>query len=134
MPEPELQQVPPHVDVYALVGGEDAFFALVESFYAKVENDALLRPLYPEDLEPGKRYLALFFAQYWGGPPTYDDERGHPRLRRRHAPFTITHDAALRWAELMAASVVEQGWPAQAEQALLHYIARFTPSMINTPG
>ncbi|HEX9889081.1 MAG TPA: globin [Nitriliruptorales bacterium] len=134
MPEQEPQQVPPHVDVYAMAGGERAFFDLIEAFYAKVEDDELLRPLYPDDLEPGKRHLALFFAQYWGGPPRYNDERGHPRLRRRHAPFQITHAAALRWAELMAASVLEQSWPQEAEQAMLHYIARFTPSMINAPG
>ena len=126
--------MPPHVDVYELVGGEQAFFDLVETFYGKVEQDEVLRPLYPDDLEPGKRRLALFFAQYWGGPPTYSEERGHPRLRKRHVPFEITRAAAERWAELMAESVVEQDWPKQAKQALLQYVARFTPSMINTPG
>jgi truncated hemoglobin YjbI len=64
--------------------------------------------MYPEDLEPGKRHLALFFAQYWGGGDVYGRERGHPRLRMRHAPFPITPEAALRWAELMAASIDEQ--------------------------
>ena len=70
-------------------GGQPWFDALVERFYEAVEDDPLLRPIYPEDLGPGKRGLALFLGQYWGGPDAYSAERGHPRLRARHLPFAI---------------------------------------------
>jgi len=75
--------------LYERVGGEPFFISLVERFYRGVETDPLLRPLYPADLEPPKRHLALFLVQYWGGPHTYSAERGHPRLRMRHAPFKV---------------------------------------------
>jgi hemoglobin len=75
--------------MFERVGGQTFFDGLVERFYVGVESDSVLRPLYPEDLEPGKRHLALFFGQYWGGPTTYSTERGHPRLRARHLPFSI---------------------------------------------
>jgi hemoglobin len=75
--------------MFERVGGQAFFDGLIDRFYAGVEDDPVLRPLYPEDLEPGKRHLALFFGQYWGGPTTYSTERGHPRLRARHLPFTV---------------------------------------------
>jgi hemoglobin len=118
-------------DVFDRVGGLEAFEALVDGFYAKVARDELLRPMYPEDLEPGKRHLTLFFAQYWGGGDLYGRERGHPRLRMRHAPFPITPEAALRWAELMAASIRELAFPSDVEALLLAYVARATPTLIN---
>ncbi|MEX0836661.1 MAG: globin [Nitriliruptor sp.] len=122
---------PAEVSVFDRAGGLPAFVALVDAFYGRVERDALLRPMYPEDLEPGKEGLALFLAQYWGGGELYSATRGHPRLRLRHAPFPITPEAALRWAELMGASVVEQGFAEEVEQALLSYVARATPTLIN---
>lgn len=118
-------------DVFDRVGGLEAFETLVDTFYAKVARDELLRPMYPEDLEPGKRHLTLFFAQYWGGGDLYGRERGHPRLRMRHAPFPITPEAALRWAELMAASIRELAFPSDVEALLLAYVARATPTLIN---
>ncbi|MFO7777356.1 MAG: globin [Nitriliruptoraceae bacterium] len=120
----------PH-QVHDVVGGQPAFDALVESFYDRVEADELLRPMYPDDLGPGKRHLALFLAQYWGGGDVYGRERGHPRLRRRHAPFPVTPEAALRWAEHMTAAVRAQGWPEEAEALVLAYVARATPTLIN---
>jgi hemoglobin len=117
--------------VYEQVGGEAAFHALVEDFYAAVEHDPLLRPQYPEDLEPGKRHLAQFLAQYFGGGPIYSQRHGHPRLRMRHAPFVITPDAALRWAQLMAGAVGKQDWPEAAAREVLEYVARAAPHMIN---
>jgi len=120
-------------DVHDLVGGLPTFERIVEGFYRRVEVDALLRPEYPEDLGPGKRRLALFLAQYWGGGPVYDVERGHPRLRMRHAPFALTPERALRWAELMTQAIVEEGLPAPAEELLLAYVARATPTLINRP-
>lgn len=120
----------PH-QVHDAVGGLPAFVALVDAFYDRVEADELLRPMYPEDLGPGKHHLSLFLAQYWGGGEVYGRERGHPRLRMRHAPFPVTPEAALRWAELMAAAVRDQGWPADAEAHVLAYVARATPTLIN---
>ncbi len=130
--DPRYPHGPEGGSVYDLAGGLDAFLELVDRFYTRVEADPLLRPMYPEDLGPGKRSLALFFAQYWGGPPVYAEERGHPRLRMRHAPFPITHDAALAWAQHMAASIREMRFRSEVEEALLGYVVRFTPSMINT--
>ena len=118
-------------EVVDRLGGAEAIESLVASFYAKVAVDELLRPMYPEDLEPGKRHLALFFTQYWGGGDVYGRERGHPRLRMRHAPFPITPAAALRWAELMAASIREHAFPSDVEALLLSYVARATPTLIN---
>ncbi len=117
--------------VHDLVGGAPAFEALVDAFYARVERDEVLRPMYPEDLTPGKRHLALFFTQYWGGGQVYGEQRGHPRLRMRHAPFPVTPEAAGRWADHMAAAVREQGWPEDAEALVLAYVARATPTLIN---
>jgi hemoglobin len=118
--------------VFAEVGGEPAFHALVEDFYAAVERDPVLRPHYPDDLGPGKRHLAQFLAQYFGGGPIYSQRHGHPRLRMRHAPFAITEVEALRWAQLMAGAVGRQGWPDHAAREVLEYVARAAPHMINT--
>lgn len=120
----------PH-EVYERVGGMDAFEALVEAFYARVEQDALLRPHYPQDLEPGKRHLAMFLAQYFGGGDIYSSQRGHPRLRMRHAEFDITPEVAGRWAELMSAAIRELAFPSDVEHVLLSYVANATPTMIN---
>lgn len=119
------------LNVFEAVGGLDAFVALIDSFYGRVEADEILRPIYPDDLEPGKRHLAMFLAQYFGGGPIFSQERGHPRLRMRHAPFAITMEAADRWAGHMSAAIREQGFPSEAEAALLDYVAWATPQMIN---
>jgi len=83
------------------VGGEPFFSRLVDEFYAAVSRDEVLRPMYPEDLTDSKRHLRLFLEQYWGGPRTYQEERGHPRLRMRHAPFRITKSARDAWLAAM---------------------------------
>ena len=85
--------------LYERAGGEAFFVDLVDRFYLGVAGDPLLRPLYPDDLSESSRHLALFLMQYWGGPGTYGEERGHPRLRMRHVPFVIgpaERDAWLR--------------------------------------
>jgi len=85
--------------LYERVGGEQFFVDLVDRFYLGVAGDPLLRPLYPTELVEPARHLALFLVQYWGGPGTYSEQRGHPRLRMRHAPFVIgapERDAWLR--------------------------------------
>jgi hemoglobin len=117
--------------IYERAGGLAAFEQLVDGFYGRVEHDPLLRPIYPDDLAPGKEGLTLFLAQYWGGGNLYSADRGHPRLRMRHAPFPITPEVALRWAELMTASIEEMRFPSDVEHALLDYVARATPTLIN---
>ena len=124
---------PREVTVYELVGGVDAFVELVDRFYDRVASDPPLRAVYPEDLEPGKHHLAMFLAQYWGGPRVYEAERGHPMLRRRHFPFEVTPDGAARWATHMLAAIDSMDFPAPATEAMRDYVVRFTPSMVNTP-
>ena len=119
------------LNVFEAVGGLDTFIDLVDHFYLRVETDEILRPIYPDDLEPGKRHLAMFLAQYFGGGPIFSSERGHPRLRMRHAPFAITVEAADRWAGHMAAAIRDQGHAPEVEAAMLDYVAWATPQMIN---
>ena len=87
------------------VGGEPFFVDLVDRFYLGVAGDPLLRPLYPEDLAESARHLALFLMQYWGGPPTYNEQRGHPRLRMRHARFVIGPGERDAWLRHMFAAL-----------------------------
>ena len=99
----------PTTSLYTRVGGIPYFKALVESFYAKVEADPILRPLYPEDLEPGKNNLAMFLVQLWGGPPYFSMERGRPMLRMRHMPFAIGQAERDAWFTHMRGCVLESG-------------------------
>ena len=87
------------------VGGEAFFVQLVDAFYRVVETDETLRPMYPDDLTDARRHLTLFLIQYWGGPRTYQDERGHPRLRMRHAPFRVTKTARDAWLNAMGIAI-----------------------------
>ena len=91
--------------LFEQVGGEAFFEQLVNAFYEAVELDETLRPMYPEDLSESRRHLTLFFIQYWGGPRTYQDERGHPRLRMRHVPFRITKTARDAWLAAMGSAL-----------------------------
>jgi hemoglobin len=100
------------------------FEALTEHFYASVAEDDVLRPLYPDDLEPGRRHLCLFLAQFWGGPRTYDEERGHPRLRARHLAFKIGATERDHWLRHMMAAVKASGaGPLETAQMLTHFEA-----------
>jgi hemoglobin len=117
--------------LYARVGGEAFFHALVEHFYAGVAHDAVLRPLYPADLEPPKRRLALFLMQYWGGPNTYSAERGHPRLRMRHVRFPIGMRERAAWLEHMLAAVDASDATPSDKQALMDYFEMAATSLIN---
>jgi hemoglobin len=91
------------------VGGEAFFVRLVDAFYEAVEVDETLRPMYPEDLTDARRHLTLFLVQYWGGPRTYQEERGHPRLRMRHAPFRVTKTARDAWLGAMGSALDSVG-------------------------
>jgi len=117
--------------LYERVGGQVFFDALVGRFYAGVEADPVLRPLYPDDLADPKAHLALFLAQYWGGPPTYSDQRGHPRLRLRHAPFVIGLRERDAWMRHMGEAVRTAGLEPADESALMDYFELAARSLIN---
>ncbi|WP_019548289.1 globin [Streptomyces sulphureus] len=119
---------------YEQVGGEETFRRLVRRFYAGVAEDPVLRPMYPEeDLGPAEERLVLFLMQYWGGPRTYSDQRGHPRLRMRHAPFKVDRAAHDAWLHHMRTAVEELELPAELEQQLWDYLVYAAASMVNSP-
>jgi hemoglobin len=117
--------------LYQRVGGLPFFVDLVEWFYKLVEVDTVLRPLYPEDLEPGKGYLAGFLAQYWGGPPQYSLERGHPRLRRRHMPFPIGQEERDAWVTHMTSAVRSMDISLDDAALMTEYFERTATLMMN---
>jgi hemoglobin len=118
--------------LYERVGGQPFFDQLVSRFYQGVAEDPVLRPLYPDDLDPSRQHLALFLGQYWGGPPTYSEARGHPRLRMRHSPFAIGLVERDAWMRHMTDAVTASGLD-QADQAeLLEYFEMAARSLINT--
>jgi hemoglobin len=118
---------------YEQVGGRPAFVALVDAFYAGVATDPVLRPMYPEgDLGPAKERLLMFLEQYWGGPSTYTEQRGHPRLRIRHAPFRVDSDARDRWLAHMRTAVTSLHLPPIYQSQLWDYLERAAWSMVNT--
>ena len=121
--------------MFEAVGGEDFFVSLVERFYAGVATDPLLRPLYPDDLTDSIQHLALFLQQYWGGPGTYSEQRGHPRLRQRHMPFVISEAERDAWFRHMAAAldhvVTERGTPAEIEAQMRDYFANTADFLVN---
>jgi hemoglobin len=120
--------------LYERAGGMAFFERLVGRFYAAVETDPILRPLYPEpDLAGAERRLTLFLAQYWGGPRTYDEERGHPRLRMRHAAFAIDAPARDRWLELMRAALAAEAPPPDVTAQLEAYLEMAAEAMRNRP-
>jgi hemoglobin len=119
---------------YERWGGEQFFVDLVNRFYDGVSTDPLLRPLYPDDLAEPRSHLTLFLMQYWGGPRTYSETRGHPRLRMRHAPFVIGSAQAEAWLRHMSDAVREAGLAPADEEELLDYLAMAARSLINAPG
>ncbi len=123
----------PEQTAYERWGGEEFFTALVERFYAGVAVDPVLRPLYPTDLTEPKAHLALFLMQYWGGPRQYSEQRGHPRLRMRHAPFAIGTTEADAWLRHMTDAVQAAGLPPADEEELLDYLRMAARSLINVP-
>ena len=119
--------------LYEAVGGMPFFEALVDRFYDGVAADPELLVLYPhpDDLAPARRHLTLFLAQYWGGPTTYSEERGHPRLRARHLPFTIGDAERDRWLRHMRAAVAAMDPPPEIADALLGYFGPAADAMRN---
>jgi hemoglobin len=123
--------------LYDRVNGGEFFVDLVDRFYLGVAGDPLLRPLYPDDLTEPKHHLALFLVQYWGGPATYNEQRGHPRLRMRHVPFVIGPAERDAWLRHMRTAVEQMAVsadlsPSDAEE-LLAYFEMAARSLVNAP-
>ena len=120
--------------VYGRVGAE-GFEKLVHAFYARVQHDDILAPLYPpDDFEAAEARLRSFLIYRFGGPETYLAERGAPRLRMRHAPFRVDQAARDRWVALMEQAVQELAPPADVEPVLLAYLRETATFLINSPG
>src|SRR5690606_37579508 len=118
---------------YESVGGRETFRGIVARLYEGVADDDVLRPMYPEmDLAPAADRLAMCLEQYWGGPTTYSEQRGHPRLRMRHAPYHVNPDARDRWLAHMKVAVQEAGLAPLHEAQLWDYLERAAHSLINT--
>ena len=123
----------PDATPYDLFGGAAFFESLVAAFYDRVGRDPVLRPMYPgDDLAGAQRRLTLFLGQYWGGPGTYSEERGHPRLRIRHAPFKVNPEARDRWLTHMAAAVDNLELSPLHRNMLWDYLERAAHAMVNT--
>ena len=127
----------PQLSFYDAVGGADTFRRIVARFYEQVADDEILRPLYPEeDLTGAETRLRMFLEQYWGGPRTYSDQRGHPRLRMRHNPFRIgflERDAWLRCMHTAVAEIDSATMDDAHRKALLDYLEMAAQSMVNSP-
>jgi hemoglobin len=119
---------------YDEIGGMETFERIVNRFYDGVETDEVLRPMYPEaDLADGsaRRRFMLFLVQYWGGPNTYSEERGHPRLRMRHAPFTVDETAQEHWLTHFRAALDEVGLTEEQDAKLWGYVTYAAQFMRN---
>jgi hemoglobin len=120
-------------ELYPLIG-EDGFKRLVAAFYRQVPHDDILGPMYPaRDFAGAEERLRSFLIYRFGGPPVYVEERGHPRLRMRHAPFTVNQAARNRWIQLMGNALQEVKLPAEAEQILRAYFESTATFMLNRP-
>lgn len=122
--------------LFAAVGGEPFFVSLINHFYAGVDTDPVIRHMYPADLTESKAHMVGFLIQYWGGPGTYSEQRGHPRLRMRHAPFAIGEAERDAWLGHMNAAVaaMEDSAPSGVGDAMREYFANAANHMINTAG
>ncbi len=121
------------LEVYSMIGTE-GFTRLVAAFYRQVPQDDLLGPMYPAtDLPGAERRLRDFLIGRFGGPQTYIQQRGHPRLRARHSPFHIDPAARDRWMRLMNSAFGEAALPTEAEQVLRKFLAEMSTFMINQP-
>jgi hemoglobin len=123
--------------LYSRVGGRAFFETLTRRFYEGVAHDPLLRRLYPSDpeqLERARQHLELFLVQYWGGPDDYNQLRGHPRLRMRHAPFTIGPAERDAWVAHMTAAVKAAGMSPLDEMQMIGYLTSSADNLVNTPA
>src|SRR5215472_9525292 len=129
-----MEETSEPVSFYQAVGGEQTFYRLVHSFYRRVAGDLALRAVYPsKDLGPAEEHLRLFLMQYWGGPRTYDERRGHPRLRMRHAHFSIGEAERDAWLRHMRAALDELGLDQEHDTQLWDYLVMAAHSLVNRP-
>lgn len=118
---------------YQAIGGHATIARVVDRFYDGVATDPVLRPMYPEpDLAGARERLTMFLDQYWGGPGTYQEQRGHPRLRMRHAPFHVTPAAAERWLTHFRAGLDAAALPPELDQQFWEYVQYAAQFMVNT--
>ena len=118
---------------YDEIGGMETIRTIVDTFYEGVATDPVLRPMYEEeDLAAAADRFRLFLAQYWGGPSTYGEERGHPRLRMRHVPFAVTLDMRDRWLRHMYAAMDQVELPDAHAEAMRDYFFRAAHMLVNT--
>lgn len=136
-PPPSNQPVPdpdPFGHLFAVVG-ENGFARLTVAFYRRVKGDDLLGPMYPgDDWDGAEQRLRDFLVQRFGGPGRYSEQRGHPRLRMRHAPFAVTPAARDRWVDLMGEAMAEAALPASAVPVLTQFFDQVATFMINRPA
>jgi hemoglobin len=118
---------------YAEIGGEETITRIVAAFYRGVADDPYLRAIYPEDdLGPAEERFRLFLVQYWGGPTTYSEQRGHPRLRMRHAPFAVTPKAKEHWLQHFRAALDEVALPPEQDAQFWEYVTHAAQFMVNS--
>jgi hemoglobin len=121
--------------IYEQVGGMTTFERLTDNFYDRIEQDPLLRPMFPASLDEPKHRLALFLAQFFGGPETYSEQRGHPRLRARHLPFPIGRQQRDAWVGHMLAAIDAVEIPEPARTQMQRYFQDAATFLINQfPG
>ena len=121
--------------LWAQVGGSETFEKIVRRFYDGVKEDPIMAPMYPQDDWEGAIWrLQKFLEQYWGGPTTYQEQRGHPRLRMRHHAFAINAEARERWLHHMHAALDEADLPPMADTQIRDYVERAALALTNTPG
>ncbi|HEX5141841.1 MAG TPA: globin [Dehalococcoidia bacterium] len=119
------------INIHDLIGGQKTFDRLVDHFYDDVEKDPILRPLYPESLEESRKHLAMFLAQFFGGPPEYSMLRGHPRLRARHLPFAIGVKERNAWVKHMLEAVDATGIEEPSRTHLRNYFQEAATFLMN---
>jgi hemoglobin len=129
-----MQMYDPVASIYKSVGKDEPYFRLVDEFYAGVEKEIVLRPLYPEDLTLSKKHLAQFLIQRTGGAQTYSLERGHPRMRARHLPFKIGQCERDAWVRIMSKALDTVPEFSEHKEALDEFFAEFATFLINQPS
>ena len=117
--------------LFEAVGGAIVFERIVENFYDGLSQDPILRPLYPVELSESKKMMSLFLMQYFGGPTTYSEQRGHPRLRMRHLPFSIGQAERDGWIKHMKAAIEAENLPPEISSAMMDYFERTATFMMN---
>jgi hemoglobin len=128
-----MQLADPVAEIYPKIGSDEPYYRLVEAFYSGVETDVELRPIYPPDLGPGKKHLTMFLVQRTGGPQTYSEQRGHPRMRARHLPFKIGLKERDSWIRHMTQALDTVPEFAPHKAVLMEFFENFATFIINQP-